>query len=161
VKPNQENGCIAYVDSDYAGDRENRRSITGYLIYLSGASIAWKSRQQGGITLSSSEAEYYAISEVAKEMKFVKMILNFLERDTGEWMKIYVDNIGAINLSNNAANGLRTKHIDTRVPLLSENSPKENRRYWKLSSSGAKIIRAIPSRRIHRKKCSNDTHPST
>jgi hypothetical protein len=155
VKPNQENGCIAYVDSDYAGDRENRRSVTGYLIYLSGAPIAWKSRQQGGITLSSSEAEYYAISEVAKEMKFVKMIL------TGELVKIYVDSIGAIHLSNNAVNGLRTKHIDTRVPLLSENSPKEKRRYWKLSSSGAKIIRAIPSRRIHRKKCSNDTHPRT
>jgi hypothetical protein len=70
VKPNQENGCIAYA-------------ITGYLIYLCGVPIAWKSRQQGGITLSSSEAEYYAISEVAKEMKFVKMILDFLEIDTG------------------------------------------------------------------------------
>jgi hypothetical protein len=62
--------------------------------------------------LSSSEAEYYAISEVAKEMKFVKMILDFLEIDTGELMKIHVDNIGAIHLSNNAASGL---HIDTRL----------------------------------------------
>jgi hypothetical protein len=120
VKPNQENGCIAYVDSDYAGDRENRRSITGYLIYLFGVPIAWKSRLQGGITLSSSEAEYYVISEVAKEMKFVKMILDFLEIDTGELMKIYVENIGAIQLSNNAASGLRTKHIDTRVHYVRE-----------------------------------------
>jgi hypothetical protein len=120
VKPNQQNGCIAYVDSDYAGDRENRRSITGYLIYLFGVPIAWKSRQQGGITLSSSEAEYYAISEVAKEMKFVKMILDFLEIDTGELMWIYVDNIGAIHLSNNAASGLRTKHIDTRMHYVRE-----------------------------------------
>jgi hypothetical protein len=120
VKPNQETGCIAYVDSDYAGERENRRSITGYLIYLCGVPIAWKSRQQGGITLSSSEAEYYAISEVAKEMKFVKTILSFLEIDTGELMKIYADNIGAIHLSNNAANGLGTKHIDTRLHYVRE-----------------------------------------
>jgi hypothetical protein len=76
------NGCIAYVESDHAGDR-NRRSITRYLIYLYGVPSAWKSRQQGGITLSS-EAEYYAISEVAKELKFVKMILYFLEINPGE-----------------------------------------------------------------------------
>jgi hypothetical protein len=82
LKPNQENGCIAYVESDHAGDR-NRRSITRYLIYLYGVPSAWKSRQQGGITLSS-EAEYYAISEVAKELKFVKMILYFLEINPGE-----------------------------------------------------------------------------
>jgi hypothetical protein len=120
VKPNQENRCIAYVDSDYTGDRESRRSITGYLIHLFGVPIAWKSRQQGGGTLSSSEAECYAISEVAKEMKFVKMILVFLEIDTGELMKIHVDNIGAIHLSNKAASGLRTKHIDTRLHYVKE-----------------------------------------
>jgi hypothetical protein len=76
-------------------------------------------RQQGGITLSSSEAEYCVISEVAKEM-FVKMILDFLEIDTGELMKIHVDNIGVIHLSNNTASGLRTKHIDTRLHYVRE-----------------------------------------
>jgi hypothetical protein len=63
---------IAYVDSDFAGDKGNRRSITGYLVHLFGVPIAWKSKQQGGVTLSSSEAEYYAISEVAKELKFYR-----------------------------------------------------------------------------------------
>jgi hypothetical protein len=42
----QEDGVVAYVDSDYAGDRENRRLITGYIIYLYGVPIAWKSKQQ-------------------------------------------------------------------------------------------------------------------
>jgi hypothetical protein len=37
---------VAYVDSDYAGDKGNRRSITGYLIYLLGVPILWKSKQQ-------------------------------------------------------------------------------------------------------------------
>jgi hypothetical protein len=73
--------------------------------------VACKSKQQGGVTLSSSEAEYYAISEVAAELKFVKMILD---------LKVYDDNIGAIHLDNNATSGTRTKHVDTRIHFVRE-----------------------------------------
>jgi hypothetical protein len=65
--------------------------------------------------LSSSEAEYYAISEVAMELKFLKMVPEFLEIEPGGPMKVLVDNIGAIHLANNASSGTRTKHIDTRL----------------------------------------------
>lgn len=93
--PNLERGVHAFVDSGYAGDSDNRRSITGYIIYFCGVAIAWKSKQQHCVTLSSSEAEYYAISEVSMELKSLKMILDFLEIDLGGLMRVYVDNIGA------------------------------------------------------------------
>jgi hypothetical protein len=115
-----ERGVHAFVDSDYAGDSDNRRSITGYIIYFRGVAIAWKSKQQHCVTLSSSEAEYYAISEVSMELKSLKMILDFLEIDLGGLMRVYVDNIGAIHLANNAASGTRTKHIDTRQHFVRE-----------------------------------------
>jgi hypothetical protein len=118
MKPNSESGVQAYVDSDFAGDRDNRRSITGYLVYLFDVPIAWKSKQQGGVTISSSEAEYYAISEVSMELKFLKMILDFLEIDSGGLMTVYVDNIGAIHLANNTSSGTRTKHIDKRLHFV-------------------------------------------
>jgi hypothetical protein len=54
---------------------------------LYGVPVAWKSRQQGGVKLSSSEAEYYAISEVAKELQFLSMILKFLEIEPEGLMK--------------------------------------------------------------------------
>jgi hypothetical protein len=120
MKPTPENGIVAYVDSDYAGDKGNRRSITGYLIYLHGVPIAWKSKQQGGVTLSSSEAEYYAISEVATELKFLKTILDFLKIDFNKPMKVYADNIDAIHIANNAPSGMRKKHIDTRIHFVRE-----------------------------------------
>jgi hypothetical protein len=89
VKPNTDSGVIAYVDSDFAGDKGNRRSITGYVAHLFGVPIAWKSKQQGGVTLSSSEAEYYAISEVATELKFLKMLLDFLDvKCEEEWITV-------------------------------------------------------------------------
>jgi hypothetical protein len=66
------------------------------------------------VTLSSTEAEYYAGSETAKEIAFIKNILETL----GEKEKLHLpmllcmDNTGAIYLSNNQAIGSRTKHID-------------------------------------------------
>ena len=45
----------AYCDSDYAGDKETRASVTGYCIYLHGCLIAWKSRAQKTVSLSSTE----------------------------------------------------------------------------------------------------------
>jgi hypothetical protein len=117
----------AYVDSDYAGDRDNRRSITGYMVYFCGSLIAWKSKQQGGVTLSSSEAEYYAISDVATELLFVKQILDFLQVKYELPLKVKVDNQGAIYLANNSTSGSRTKHIDARLHFvrdLTQSDPK-------------------------------------
>ncbi|KAG7348142.1 hypothetical protein IV203_016847 [Nitzschia inconspicua] len=50
VKPNKHLGVTAYCDSDFAGDKGNRRPITGFLIDLHDVPIAWKSKQQGGVT---------------------------------------------------------------------------------------------------------------
>ncbi|KAG7338674.1 hypothetical protein IV203_020704 [Nitzschia inconspicua] len=127
IKPDKNRGVIAYCDSDFAGDMGNRRSITGFLIYLFGVPISWKSKQQGGVTLSSSEAEYYAISEVSMELKFLKMAMDFLDIDPGVPKKVFVDNIGAIHLANNASSGSRTKHIDTRLHFVRELTQGEDK----------------------------------
>ena len=62
---------VVYSDSDWAGDTETRISITGFVVYLLGVPICWRSEGQKGATLSSSEAEYVALPEAAKEIKFV------------------------------------------------------------------------------------------
>ena len=48
---------IAFSDSDWAGDKDNRKSVSGWIIYLLGCPISHKSRQQGTVSLSSAEAE--------------------------------------------------------------------------------------------------------
>jgi hypothetical protein len=63
------------ADSEYAGDPDTRISVYGYVLYLCGAPIAWKSKAGKSVTLSSSEAEYYATSEIAKEANFSKNLL--------------------------------------------------------------------------------------
>ena len=54
--------CIEYIDSDHAGDLDNRRSITGYVFTLSQAPVGWRSTLQSILALSTTEAEYVAMT---------------------------------------------------------------------------------------------------
>ena len=64
-----------YCDSDFAGDKETRISVAGYILYLCGVPISWRSKAMWHVTLSSSEAEYVSLSEAAKEVKFVSQLI--------------------------------------------------------------------------------------
>ena len=110
----------AYSDSDFAGDTDTRKSVSGYIIYLNGAAIAWRSKGQKSVSLSSTEAEYMAISEVAMEILYIVGILKFLDVKISYPIEVNVDNIGAVYLSKNATTGNRTKHIDTRYHFVRE-----------------------------------------
>ena len=61
----------AYTDSDWAGDQETRISVSGYILYFASVAAAWRSRGQKSVCLSSSEADYVALSECVKDVRFV------------------------------------------------------------------------------------------
>jgi Reverse transcriptase (RNA-dependent DNA polymerase) len=78
-KASEENwDLVVYSDRDWAGDTENQISITGFIIYLLGVPICWRSKGQKGVTLSSSEAEYVAMSEAVKEIRFMYYLFESL-----------------------------------------------------------------------------------
>lgn len=107
---------VAYSDSDWGGDKNDRKSNTGYVVYLAGGPISWASRKQKTVALSTMEAEYMALSDLSKEIIYVRNLLehikyySVLETPT----KIYCDNQSAICLSKNSVYHARTKHIDVR-----------------------------------------------
>ena len=111
---------IVYTDSDWAGDKENRKSISGFIMFLCGVPIMWRSKQQGSVALSSAEAEYIAISEAAKEIMFVLFVLKSLGIQVKSPVTVHVDNMGAIFMSENSSSGGRTRHIDTRYHFVRE-----------------------------------------
>ena len=110
----------AYSDSDFAGDTDERKSISGYIIYLQGCPISWRSKSQKSVSLSSTEAEYMAISEVATEILFIKSMMEFLGVEVKLPIEVKVDNVGAIYLSKSATTSNRTRHIDTRYHFVRE-----------------------------------------
>ena len=84
-------------------------------------SVAWMSRTQKSITLSSTEAEFVALSQCTKEAMFVDMLIaETAGREKVETMVIHEDNTGAIFLVNNDQVSQRTKHIDTRYKFVQE-----------------------------------------
>jgi hypothetical protein len=95
---------VAFCDSDYScdsGDTETCHSVTGFVIYINQVTVAWRSKAQCNVTLSSTEAEYVAISETCKEILFVVQVMDLLEMKYVKPINIYVDNVGAIFMANN------------------------------------------------------------
>ena len=92
-----------YTDSDWAGDKDNRRSVSGYVLYLMGVPIMWRSRQLTGVSLSSSEAEYIALSEAAKEIKFMYQLMTTMGLKVATPITVYVDNVGAMFMAENVS----------------------------------------------------------
>ena len=82
-----------FVDAEFAGDQDNRRSITGRIIYLNGAPVGWNSKAMSGVTLSSTEAEYASMSEGLKDLKFIYMSLKYLKMKVNLPMIVLIDNI--------------------------------------------------------------------
>ena len=110
----------ALSDSDFASDKETRISVFGYIIYFCGIPIAWRSKGMKSIVLSTAEAEYMALSEVVKELKFIVQLLQTMNIEVELPIIVHVDNVGAIWLFNNRTTSDRTKHIDIRTSFVKE-----------------------------------------
>jgi hypothetical protein len=91
-----------------------------FIVYLMGAPISWKSKAQRGVTLSSSEAEFVALSEAAKEIKFLVQVLISMEIPVRLPVICCVDSIVAIFMAETFSTSQRTKHIDTRYHFVRE-----------------------------------------
>jgi hypothetical protein len=111
---------VAYSDSDFAGDKVGRKSITGYIIFVSGSAISWKSKSQLCATLSSTEAEYVPLNETVTEVKFIFQRLKTMGIEAEKPAKVDVDNVGSIFLSKNKTSGERRKHIDLKYNFIRE-----------------------------------------
>ena len=116
----QEWSMTVYTDSDWAGDKATRRSISGYIIFLMNCPVIWKSKQQSSVTLSSTEAEYVALSEAAKEIKFLYQVLQSLGIQVMLPIVVNIDNIGAIFMAENVTATNRSRHVDARYHFVRE-----------------------------------------
>jgi hypothetical protein len=110
-----------FSDSDWAGDKDSRRSVSGFILFLMGVPIMWRSRAQKSVALSSSESEFYAMAESVKEIKFVVQVLESMGIEMELPVVVRVDNVGAIFMAENeTSSSARTRHIDIRWKFVKE-----------------------------------------
>jgi hypothetical protein len=107
-------------DSEYSGDKDTRISVYGYIVYFCGSPVSWKSKSGRSVTLSSTEAEYFALSELAKEIIYLKQLIEHMGIKLQYPIIVRVDNVGAIYIGNNFSTSQRTKHIDVRAHFVRE-----------------------------------------
>ena len=112
---NQPNVLWGFVDSDWAGCPDSRRSTTGFTLMLNGAAVAWKSKRQSVVALSSAEAEFMAASALVQEVIYARRLLENLGFPQKGPTLIYEDNNTCIAWSEGSVGGSdRAKHIDLR-----------------------------------------------
>ena len=106
-----------YCDSDHAADLDRRRSISGYVFTVGGNTVSWKSSLQHVVALSSTHAEFIALTEAVKEAIWIRGSLE----DMGLQPKpaiVWCDSQSAICLSKNNAFHDRTKHVEVKFYFI-------------------------------------------
>ncbi|KAJ8463023.1 hypothetical protein ONZ51_g10516 [Trametes cubensis] len=113
-------GLLGYSDSDWAEDRDDRRSTGAYVFLMAGGAISWQSRRQPTVSLSSTEAEYKAASDACRQVVWLRTFGEELGDDISRPTPLCLDNQGSIFLSVNPVTERRTKHVDVQYHYTRE-----------------------------------------
>ncbi|MFA1236645.1 Ty1/Copia family ribonuclease HI, partial [Klebsiella pneumoniae] len=119
-KNNKNTDIVGFADADWAGDVVDRRSTSGYGIYVGGNLTGWKSKKQRVVSRSSAETEYRAMAECVSELVWTKMILEELGFEIKRPCDMFCDNIAAIHIASNPVFHERTKHIEIYCHFIRE-----------------------------------------
>ncbi|CAN6455520.1 unnamed protein product [Victoria cruziana] len=102
---------FTYTDADWAGDPDERRSVSGYCVYLGANLVSWSSRKQRAVSRSSTEAEYRAMAAGVADVTWIRYLLGELHEKI-VISSLLCDNQSAINIALNPVLHSRTKHIE-------------------------------------------------
>lgn len=115
---------VGFCDSDWAADKDQRRSTTGYVFLMNGCPVSWTSRLQSTSALSTCEAEYMALSDAMCETLWLRRMLISLDVRMDEPTVVFCDNKGAIELSSNPTFHKKSKHIETKFHRIRQEQGK-------------------------------------
>ena len=111
---------FAYIDADWAGDPSDRRSTSGFLVYLGSNPITWCAKKQATVSRSSIESEYRALAIAATKLCWLRNLL----RDLGVYLPdtpiLWCDNVSALAIASNPVFHAYTKHIEVDFHFVRE-----------------------------------------
>lgn len=114
------NGLIGYADANWAENRVDRKSNSGYVFKFFDGTIDWSCKKQTCVALSSTEAEFVALSGACKEVQWIRRILEDFNQPIKEPTIIYEDNQSCLKLIEEEKMSGRSKHIDVRYYFIKD-----------------------------------------
>lgn len=111
---------VAYSDSSWADNSDNRTSTSGSVFMHGSAPIYWSSKSQSVVAVSTAEAEYIALYDVAKQAAWLKQLYNDIRSLDNPAILTHVDNQSAISIAQNNTSSKRTRHMDIKYHYCRE-----------------------------------------
>ena len=114
------NRIECFTDANWAGSKENRRSITGYYVFVGGNLVSWKSKEQNVVSRSSAESEYRAMTQSACEIMWISQLLMEVGIKTSIPTKLWCDNQADLHIASNYVFHEQTKYIEIDCHFVHE-----------------------------------------
>ena len=111
---------LSYTDADWGGCPDNRRSTSGYYVFLGDNLISWSAKRQPTVSKSSAEAEYRGVANVVSETCWIRNLLLEIHFPIHTATLVYCDNVRVVYLSGNPIHHQRTKHIEMDIHFVRE-----------------------------------------
>jgi hypothetical protein len=107
-----------FSDADHAGNPDNGRSTSGYVVKMGTGAISWSSKLQGIVALSTTEAEYVAATTASQEILWLRNLFHELGYSLSSSSTLFIDNQSALAVAKNPEHHGRMKHLDLRFYWL-------------------------------------------
>ena len=116
----EHNRVECFTNADWAGSKEDRRSTSGYCVFVGGNLVSWKSKKQEVVSRSSVESEYIAMAQSVCEIMWLYQLLMEVGIKTVVPAKLRCDNQTALHIASNPVFHERTKHVEINCHFIRE-----------------------------------------
>eukprot|EP00253_Pinus_taeda_P025251 PITA_25251 len=108
----------AYIDADWVGSVDDRKSTSGGAFYMGSRLVSWFSKKQSAVALSTAEAEYVAVASCCTQLLWMMQTLQDIQITCTPPISILCVNTSAISISKNPVIHSKTKHIPIKYHFL-------------------------------------------
>jgi hypothetical protein len=109
-----------FSDADWAGSVDDRRSTSGFDIFLGSNLVSWSARKQATVSRSITEAEYKVVANATAEIMWIQTLLKEIGIPSPRAARLWCDNMGVKYLSSNIVFHARTNHIEVDFHFVRE-----------------------------------------